>query len=953
MNLRTLGAWAIAGLAFWASLGVLDITADGSRLVRVAMLPGLGQLAACIGLALILGLLLGARIPTDGEPAGMASGFRRRISASGDSHLPLYALAVVLLPYAPWLPDVLPVLRVFAGPGLLLVWLIIASQVAWSVLGTVGRGRRLVVRVREWSPLRGFLAFFAASALLFGAAAVVMAPSGMFPGGDEPHYLVITQSLLLDHDLRIGNNHQRQDYAAYYDDDLPPHAIAPGRDGETYSVHPIGLPILAAPAFAAAGYPGVVMLMVLLAATAAALAWAWVRRVTGSVSAATFSWSAVALSVPYLASSGTIYPEIPAALAVMVAASVAIRDAGLGDTTGEARKAPAGAWRSLLLGLSAGVLPWLHAKYALLSAALLMIGAWRSWRDAAPSTAARARLVALAAVPYGASLAGWFAFYYVVWGSPWPSAPYGGASGTQMSLWNLARGVPGLLFDQEYGVLTYAPAVGLAFLGLWSMWRTGGRARGLAVEISLSLSALLLTVGAFQMWWGGTALPGRMLVSVLLLASLPVAWEFRAAAERPERRAAYRLLLLVGLIGTLSALLVRNGAMLALGRNGVSRVLEWLSPDWHLWAYAPDFIMQPTWVALVQVLVWIGAIAASAWAVGWLASRVKAARGASRTERGLAFLRADGGALLAMALVTAAMPLVLGGRLKPNPSPEDRTAIRLIESFDPHARPIGIRYDPFSLVDASGLPRVFALSARPGSRTARQVSPVLLNARFALPTGRYSLELTPRSKSGPGAALAGQLVLQAGRSGGSLATWDVKAGDGERWQTTFDLPVDVNFVGLRASPYLEAQVGELRVSPMRVVTSLDRVAAYEVLAASTFDRFVFLFHDGSSYPEAHGFWVRGASRATVSVVSRTGRLTTKVRMRLSSPTANSVRIETPGRAWTTDLEPGVTKEIEVEPTPLDGTLRMTINPARGFRPSDQTPGSRDHRFLGCWVDVAG
>ena len=36
--------------------------------------------------------------------------------------------------------------------------------------------------------------------------------SPRLPGGDEPHYLVISQSLLLDGDLRIENNHRRRDY---------------------------------------------------------------------------------------------------------------------------------------------------------------------------------------------------------------------------------------------------------------------------------------------------------------------------------------------------------------------------------------------------------------------------------------------------------------------------------------------------------------------------------------------------------------------------------------------------------------------------------------------------------------------------------------------------------------------------------------------------------------------
>jgi len=297
------------------------------------------------------------------------------------------------------------------------------------------------------------------------------------------------------------------------------------------------------------------------------------------------------------------------------------------------------------------------------------------------------------------------------------------------------------------------------------------------------------------------------------------------------------------------------------------------------------------------------------------------------------------------------MPVALGGRLKPSPAPEDRSRIQMLDSFDPHARPIGVVFDSLSLVDASALPKSFAVSARPGSRTARQPAAVLLNARFALPAGRYTVELLPRTASGPGSALIGHLVLQAGRSGGSLTEWDVEADVGERWQATFDLPVDVNFVGLRADPELEARIGELRVLPVRVVPTLDRVAAYEVLATLTLDRFVFLFHDDSSYPEPNGFWVRGSARAIVSVVSRTGRLTTRVRLRLRSPVANTVRIETPGLTWTEDLQPDVARDIEVEPTALDGTLRMTISPARGFRPSDVTPRNQDRRFLGCWVQV--
>lgn len=951
MKLRTTGAWTTAGVAVWVSLGTLDVTSGPSGAERVAMLPGLGPLAACVGLALVLGALLRVRIPT-GEarpptPAGAAAGR----PGSGDSFLPLYALSVLALPYLPWLPDWLPVVRVFAGPGRMLVWLIVASQVVWAILGA-GRGRRIVVRLRSWSPLRGFAVLFVAGTLLFGAASVALVSSGLFPGGDEPHYLIVTQSLWLDHDLRIDNNHARRDYAPYYDGDLDPHAIAPGKDGGTYSVHPIGLPLLAVPAFAAAGYRGVVLLLILLAASGAALAWVWVRRMTGSVAAATFAWAATALSVPYLGSSGTIYPEIPASLAVIIAASMALGGTELGEGPDATTPGPSGIWPTLALGLSTASLPWFHAKYALMSAALLAIGLRRIWARQGFARADRAGHVALASAVYAASIVGWMSYFYVIWGSPWPSAAYGGAEGTQMSLRFLGRGVAGLLVDQEYGVLSYAPALGIGLIGLWSMWRAGGRVRTVAIELAVALAALVMTIGAFRMWWGGTALPGRMIVSGILLLAPAVAWEFRASADRPERRAAYRLLLLTGLAVTLASITARNGALLALRRDGISRLLEWLSPDWHLWAVAPDFIMQGTWLGLLQTCIWAVAVLASAWAVGLLARRGTAARGSSRTGRGLAFLRADAGALLAVVMVTVVMPLALGSRLKPNPAPEDRARVEMLESFDPHARPIAIRYTPFSRVEPTAVPTLFVLSARPGSRSARQPVPLLLNARFALPAGRYDVELTPRPATG-GAGLTGRLALQVGRTPGSLTEWDIEEGPGARWRGTFDLPVGVNFVGFRAPASLNDEVSELRIRPQRVVPMLDRIAAYDVLAATTLTRFVFLFHDESAYPETDGFWVRGSSPAIVSVVSRTGRVTTNVRLRVRSPVANTVRIDTPGESRTIRLVPNEVVEFEVQPTPLDGTLRMTIRPASGFRPSDLDPRSQDRRFLGCWVEVVG
>jgi hypothetical protein len=77
------------------------------------------------------------------------------------------------------------------------------------------------------------------------------------PAGDEPHYLVIAQSLLRDHDLQIENNHTRGDYHEFFALPLKPDYLLRGVNGQIYSIHAPGLPVLVAPVFALFGYRGV------------------------------------------------------------------------------------------------------------------------------------------------------------------------------------------------------------------------------------------------------------------------------------------------------------------------------------------------------------------------------------------------------------------------------------------------------------------------------------------------------------------------------------------------------------------------------------------------------------------------------------------------------------------------------------------------------------------------
>ena len=95
-------------------------------------------------------------------------------------------------------------------------------------------------------------------------------------------------------------------------------------------------------------------------------------------------------------------------------------------------------------------------------------------------------------------------------------------------------GGPGLLFDQEHGLLALAPVYVLAATGLWQMWRAGDRCGDWRSRL-LYLRRLAGTVGAFGIWWGGVA-TGPPIVSGLLLFMRRSQWRF--GARLPRRCAA-------------------------------------------------------------------------------------------------------------------------------------------------------------------------------------------------------------------------------------------------------------------------------------------------------------------------------------------------------------------------------------------------------------------------------
>ena len=561
---RALAAGIVAGLALWCTRGGLEVVAGPAGPLRVALLPSGWQALSLIA------AMAGAALGLAHAVAWAGGGDARAITdEDADVTRPLFASGVLVLPFLPWLADAWPALTILGGRFALLVWIVVGALTLRAAVLRIYAARK--VHTTLFGPVAAVVAL--AGLLLYGGVAWRFAGSGLFPGGDEPHYLVLAQSLWRDHDLKIENNHARGDTLEYFRLPLPPHYLERGRDGEIYSIHPVGLAIVAAPIYAAGGYYGVVAFLVCCAAGAAAGLWLAALRLTGSATAATLAWVGAAATAPFVFNSITVYPEIPAAACAMAAYLIATRRGGIGQRPGLAAAC----------GTLLALLPWLSSKYALMMAALAALALGRLWlpmtaedvasedtSDAATVVpfAQRIRVSLALGLPMVVSVALWMAFFDWIWGSPFPSVVYG----TQRPVrWEyFVKGGPGLLFDQEYGIVPAAPIFAASLVGLIAMLWSDARSRRIAAEIVVIFAALLIPVGAFHLWSGGSGAIGRPVIAAILLLGLPIAWLARRTAASAVAAASLTLLAAASVAQMLFLLSRAEGA--AAGRRPRRRV---------------------------------------------------------------------------------------------------------------------------------------------------------------------------------------------------------------------------------------------------------------------------------------------------------------------------------------------------------------------------------------------
>ncbi|HEY5907143.1 MAG TPA: hypothetical protein VIZ31_03820, partial [Vicinamibacteria bacterium] len=296
----------------------------------------------------------------------------------------------------------------------------------------------------------------------------------------------------------------------------------------------------------------------------------------------TAAWVA-ALSPPLLSYAGLIFTEVPAALGVTILLKYG-RDAGALT-----------ARRALGLGALLAFLPWLNVRYAGLSAVLALFVL------ASRPPVRRAGMLLLPPVVAAVALA---LYHQALYGFIDPRRVYGRRP--EFALQTLREGLPGLLLDQEFGLLVYAPVFVLAGAGIVALWR---KDRRLALTAAVLVAFVLGTAGSWHMWRGGFNPPARFLVPIVPILALGVAVAWTRGLSAPAA-------LLAGWGLWLGAVGVQEPRLFHRDRDGTAPVFRAVSGAEEWTRLLPGFVLEDaqrtglalTWgLALLLALPWRGA----------------------------------------------------------------------------------------------------------------------------------------------------------------------------------------------------------------------------------------------------------------------------------------------------------------------------------------------------------
>jgi hypothetical protein len=540
---------------------------------------------------------------------------------------------------------------------------------------------------------------------------------------------------------------------------------------------------------------------------------------------------------------------------------------------------------------------------------------------------------AFLAVP-AVSFVAWMAYFIKIYGTPDPSAPYGG---DESGMAFVPDGLAGLFFDQRFGLLAYAPVLLFALAGVGVMiarpaWRRQ------ALELLFVHVPYLILVTHFAMWWGGRSAPARFYVPLLLWMTIPAAAAWVAMTRRSTRLTAAGALAVTA-FASVVLVTVQDGVLAFNARQTYALWLDWLNGAVDLARGLPVWWRETEVPLFRGIAVWL-----AAGLGGWLLLRsvesrwfpgVEKAAVDSRTDR----VRLATAAALIFAVCASGAAAVtwaaqgISGRIT---TPSQLDALRRLSS---QHRLLAVNLSQPSRADRDALPEMLTL--RPEFATGlggagRDDRPLF--SIPAVPAGQYRIRSTVRGT-------AGWIMAGIGRDQFSIRTLTLEEA---RASFVVTFPVDVRALLIRGDEDARRYVTGLQIEPLRLVRPQDRLAEGTARQGVRYGDTVVWFLDDRSFPESEGFWTGGA-RSTEIVVQPDAPHPAEMLFVRNGAIENTVLIETKG--WREELRLGAGEErtIQVPANQAAGATWLRVTTQNGFTPSRSNPQSRDNRHLGVWI----
>ncbi|HZR44850.1 MAG TPA: hypothetical protein VFB12_32355 [Ktedonobacteraceae bacterium] len=324
------------------------------------------------------------------------------------------------------------------------------------------------------------------------------------PTGDEPHYLVISQTLLIYHSLDVMKDYQHGDYKSFYPRNLDAH-VTPNLRGELLPVHGIGGPVLWLIPFALVGRLGAVLFMSLISVLIIINIYKFLIVMGISTRYAFFVSLAYALASPFYIYSHLDFIEpIAAFFCIYVLRKIFQEEITVPEV--------------VISAIFLGLLPWIHIRFALLEIALFFALLYKIYQKNGWSNF---RYYIFYLIPSVLLFLAFELFNYKVWGTLNPAANQAGMVNQPFTR-KPTTGLLWLFLDQEYGVFFNFPLFFFLLVGILLALKRKFAAYHLLVLVTTI--PYLIVIASLVGWQGGYTPPTRFILVLLPIWSFYVAY---------------------------------------------------------------------------------------------------------------------------------------------------------------------------------------------------------------------------------------------------------------------------------------------------------------------------------------------------------------------------------------------------------------------------------------------